>query len=405
MTNNTSHKPRPIPQVMISSTFTDLKEHRDALARAIHQHDLHAKVMENAAAKLVDVIDSSLQMVRDSAAYIGVISRKYGQTPPCTRRNPDDLSITELEFNEALRLDRPILLFIMTKDHLVRESDIEVNPEKKGKLDAFRERAKQMSPDSAVHRIYAEFNSFEEFKDKISSSIAELSHHLESQSPGEDDTPDVPNIPPPPAFYAEPDYIGSHRFVGRESQLQELDDWAKLADPTNLLLFEAIGGNGKSMLTWVWATSPNHATQARSDWAGRFWYSFYERGALMADFCQRALAYMTEQPLEELRKKKTTELMEPMLAQLHAKPWLLILDGLERVLVAYQRIDAAEMPDEEANSPTDKIVDRNPCDTIRDEDNDLLRVLAAAAPSKILVSSRLTPRALAVALLRHREPN
>ena len=203
---------------------------------------------------------------------------------------------------------------------------------------------------------------------------------------------DASPIPTPPAFYAEPDYIGSHRFVGRESQLQELGDWAKPADPTNLLLFEAIGGNGKSMLTWEWTTE--HATQVRADWAGRFWYSFYERGAIMAEFCQRALAYMTGQPLKELRKKKTAELTEPLLAQLHAKPWLLILDGLERVLVAYHRIDAAEMPDEDANSPTDKIVDRNPCDAIRDEDNDLLRALAAAAPSKILVSSRLTPRVL-----------
>ena len=171
-----------------------------------------------------------------------------------------------------------------------------------------------------------------------------------------------------------------------------MSDWASHADPTNLLLFEAIGGNGKSMLTWEWTN--HHATKIRSDWAGRFWYSFYERGAIMADFCQSALAYMTGQPLEELRKKKTAELKEPLLAQLHAKPWLLILDGLERVLVAYHRIDASEVPDEEANIPTDKIVNRNPCDTIRDEDGDLLRALAAAKPSKILVSSRLTPRVL-----------
>ena len=60
-------------------------------------------------------------------------------------------------------------------------------------------------------------------------------------------------IPTPPAFYAEPDYIGSHQFVGRARELEELSDWAKPADSTNLLLFEAIGGNGKSMLTWEWA--------------------------------------------------------------------------------------------------------------------------------------------------------
>lgn len=87
-------------------------------------------------------------------------------------------------------------------------------------------------------------------------------------------------------LYAEPSYIGSHEFVGREAQLDVLSDWAVPADPHPVLLFDAIGGSGKSMLTWEWTTQ--HATQVRGDWAGRFWYSFYERGAVMADFCRRA---------------------------------------------------------------------------------------------------------------------
>src|SRR5690349_13743570 len=103
-----SHQPQQVHQVMISSTFTDLREHRAALIAAIHQHGLHAKVMENDSAGLMDVIESSLSMVQQSAAYIGLISFKYGQTPPCPDRNPNELSITELEFNEALRLRRPI---------------------------------------------------------------------------------------------------------------------------------------------------------------------------------------------------------------------------------------------------------------------------------------------------------
>ena len=159
-----------------------------------------------------------------------------------------------------------------------------------------------------------------------------------------------------------------------------------------MLLFEAIGGNGKSMLTWEWTN--NHATKIRPDWAGRFWYSFYERGAIMADFCQHALAYITGQPLKDFQKKKTPELSKLLLHHLQARPWLFVLDGLERVLVAYHRIDAAEVPDEAANAPTDKILSRDPCAAIRPEDDDLLRALASAAPSKILVSSRLVPRVL-----------
>jgi hypothetical protein len=308
---STSSQPRQFPGVTVSSTFTDLTEHRAALIEAINGLHLHPVAMENDAAKPVDVIESSLQMVRDGSAYIGIIGKKYGQVPRCATRNPDKLSITELEFNEALKLGRPVLLFIMGDDHLVRAADVETVGTKRKKLQAFIERAKKMSADSAVHRVYSVFESVEDFAKKAARSLAGLPRHLEKPEDAET-TDDVPpalspvepdSIPTPPAFYAEPDYIGSHQFVGRARELEDLSEWARPADPTNLLLYEAIGGNGKSMLTWEWTTG--HATQVRADWAGRFWYSFYERGAIMADFCQRALAYMTGQPLKELRKKKT----------------------------------------------------------------------------------------------------
>lgn len=198
-------------------------------------------------------------------------------------------------------------------------------------------------------------------------------------------------IPKPPAFYAEPRYIGSHEFLGRRAQLDILDRWSASVDSSTILLFEAIGGAGKSMLTWEWTTK--RAANTRGDWAGRFWYSFYERGAFMADFCRCALAYITGQPREDFRKKKTPELGELLLHHLQARSWLVVLDGLERVLVAYHRFDAAQLPDEKAGV-TDEIANRDTCSSIRPEDDDLLRALAAAAPSKILITSRLIPRIL-----------
>jgi hypothetical protein len=395
--------PRSVPQVMVSCTITDLMEYRPALIDAIICHGLHPNVMEHDSARLVDVIESSLQMVKVSAAYIGVISLNYGQTPEDAVRNPHRLSITELEFNEAQRLGRPVLLFIMGEDHPVKRADIEKDPEKEEKLKAFRERVKEIAPGSPVNRVYAVFNSIDEFKTRIGSSLNELSRLLASKAPVESPAA-VPSstsptlfvsIPQPPAFYAKPDYIGRHDFVGRTAQLQVLTDWAKPSDSTSVLLFEAIGGNGKSMLTWEWTTK--HAEAARAGyepWAGRFWYSFYEKGAIMRDFCLHALHYMTQQPMETLEKKPMVTLRTALVAQLHARPWLLVLDGMERVLVAYHRIDAAEVRDEDVNRPTDKILDRDPCDAIRPEDTELLRALVAARPSKILISSRLIPRVL-----------
>lgn len=201
-----------------------------------------------------------------------------------------------------------------------------------------------------------------------------------------------PQLPAPPAFHAVTDYIGRTTFFGRKAQIQLLSAWAQASDKTSILLFEAIGGSGKSMLTWEWATK--HASGVRGDWAGRFWYSFYEKGAVMRGFCQHALAYMTQQPLREFEKKTMSEMRRELLYELQKKPWLLILDGLERVLVAYHRIDAAEVSDEDMVTPVDKILDRAPCDTLHYEDADLLRSLAVASPSKILISTRLIPSVL-----------
>jgi hypothetical protein len=190
MSNDKNPTPRQYMGVMVSSTFTDLKQHRTALIDAINGQGLHEVAMENDSAKLVDVIDSSIQMVRDGAAYIGVISHKYGQTPLCPSRNPRHLSITELEFNEAQRLERPTLLFIMGDEHPVTKGDIETDPTKREKLNVFRERAKQMRPDSPVHRVYATFNNLDEFVKKGIHAAANLRRYLDEK----DSTAALPHI-------------------------------------------------------------------------------------------------------------------------------------------------------------------------------------------------------------------
>jgi len=400
MTHAGPPAPRQFPGVMVSSTFADFRQHREALIGAISGQGLHPIAMEqDSALPAGTVIDSSLQKVRDGSAYVGIIGARYGNIPDSADHNPERLSLTELEFREARSLGRPVLLFIMGPDHDVKQRDVEPDPEKIRKLEAFREDAKQADPGSRVHRVYKVFNSLGEFEVAVTQSVAELRRYLDESAAaaGRDQawvaagSAGGGDIPAPPALYAEPRYIGSHVFVGRAAQLASLDDWATPAEAHPVLLFEAIGGTGKSMLTWQWAT--RHASSTRGDWAGMFWYSFYEKGAVMADFCRRALAYMTGQPLAAFRKKKQPELSALLTRQLQTRCWLLVLDGLERVLVAYHRHDAAQLADEQAGS-TDEIARRDPCSAIRPLDDDLLRQLAAASPSKILITSRLVPRVL-----------
>lgn len=374
---------------MISATAFDLPVHREKVQEACLGEEVFPLWMKHLPPTDAHGVQVSLEMVDKADIYIGIYAWRYGWVPDFD--NPDKISITEMEFNRAVERKsegklKEILIFVVHDDHPpARASDIEIGDEAQRKLKAFKDRA-------SAGRVRGEFVSADDLRAKVTQALSALLRS-EMRSAPQTSTPCAPE------FYAEPPYLGSHNFVGRNDELQALTNWAGRADSTSVLLFEAIGGNGKSMLTWEWASDKEgkYATTARptdSPWAGRFWYSFYERGAVMADFCQRALAYMTSRPLNEFAKRKTAELKEELLAKLKARPWLLILDGLERVLVAYHRIDAAEVPDEEANAPKDSIANRNPCDAIRDEDNDLLRAFAGASPSKILVSSRLTPRVL-----------
>jgi tetratricopeptide (TPR) repeat protein len=165
-------EPKLFRAIMVSSTFTDLEAHRREVIDAIQRFGFYPNVMEFSGARSdADVIDASLKMVRESAAYLCVIGHKYGQTPVDADRNPKGLSVTELEFNEARRLGLPILLFLMGDDHPVTKGDIEPDPKKQKKLQAFRKQAKRIDPGKPAERVYETFASKEEFAKQAAISV------------------------------------------------------------------------------------------------------------------------------------------------------------------------------------------------------------------------------------------
>jgi len=89
---------------------------------------------------------------------------------------------------------------------------------------------------------------------------------------------------------------------------------------------------------------------------------------------------------------------------------LFVLDGIERLLVDYNRFDAQYRADESAGTE-DQLSRRQPLAMVRDEDSDLFRALLSVEKSKILITSRLLPRCMVNAahqplpgLLHHRLP-
>jgi tetratricopeptide (TPR) repeat protein len=189
-------------------------------------------------------------------------------------------------------------------------------------------------------------------------------------------------LPSPPAFHAVPPYVGSAPFTGRVDDLAALDAWARSPDP--VMVVEAIGGTGKSALTWEWAQS--RAAAAVDGLAGRFWWSFYDGSASISRFLRELLAYVSNRPLDEVRRLDRTELSSQVLAALRSRPYLLVLDGFERLLAAYHRFDPSKLRDEEVEPAKRSLIEPHA--------EEVTRALTGAGPSKILISSRLMPNAL-----------
>jgi tetratricopeptide (TPR) repeat protein len=274
------NEPKAYQAIMLSSTFTDLKEHRQRATKAIEKFGYRANVMEYDGARAdANVIESSLKMVRDSAGYICVISLKYGQTPFDPDENPDRLSITELEFNEAMRLGRPIVLFVMDDEHLIRKADIESDPGKLEKLDAFRERAKRLGDRSEVERVYETFETLDQFSTAAAIAVGRLIQHLERKA-SEPLAASTPAIEAPvriPTLSNIPINLPLH-FLGRDEDLAAVDEaLQRNQGRVAITALHGLRGVGKSTLAVA------YAHRRREDYQATWWIRAEMESTMRAD--------------------------------------------------------------------------------------------------------------------------
>jgi Domain of unknown function (DUF4062) len=97
------------PVLYISSTFRDLEEHRAALKSALEKADYDVDCMERYPAFDERPLDRCLADVAACDAYILILAHRYGTRPDC--RDGRALSITEREYEEAIRRSRTTLAF------------------------------------------------------------------------------------------------------------------------------------------------------------------------------------------------------------------------------------------------------------------------------------------------------
>ncbi len=334
--------------VMISSTARDVPVHREQVRLACERAGFEPReMMEHLPALDTNAVEILLRMVDAADVYIGILALRYGSVPEGA-----ELSITEMEYNRAVKQGKPRLIFLMHDDHPIRPRDMETGPGAV-KLAALKARIGQ-------ERVAAFFKSPGDLRSHVVEALTALRLQIEAPDSAAAHRSAAASlhrytaIPAPPVPYVAHPYtlLQVRDLIGRQAELNLLTDWVTnpAFDTARLFCCVAIGSMGKSALTWQWFQ--HIAPQEMRPLAGRLWWSFYESDASFEQFLVRALAYASGQSEAEVRALARPDCEVQLLAILDAQPFLCVLDGLERLLLAYQRMDASSLVDDDYDAQT-----------------------------------------------------
>ncbi|MEL7530145.1 MAG: DUF4062 domain-containing protein [Bacteroidota bacterium] len=388
--------------VMVSSTSYDLKNFRQEVGDACLRAGTFPLMMEQLSARDENAIETSLKMVDEADVYVGIFAHRYGSIP-----KGHEISITHMEYDRAAERGIPILLFFIDDDVPVLPKDFDTG--------IAAEKLKTFKAELKGSRVAGFYKNKEDLRGLVLQSLSEYKAGLEQdQAPttakkAAQELNRLTAIPARPEPYIAHPYtlLQTRGLVGRKPELELLTDWITKPKWADIRIFNvvAIGGMGKSALTWKWF---NEIAPQEVNFAGRIWWSFYESDASFANFLSHSLAYLSGQSLEEVKKLNLPEQQNALLRLLGQENHLIVLDGLERILNAYARMDAAYMLDDSlldeqtANrvagayglpeSAGQSFVSKHQMRKTADiRAGQFLRRLARLKNSRILVSTRLYP--------------
>lgn len=97
--------------IFLSSTWKDLEEHRKAVLFILARLKKQVESMEYFGSMPGEPIDECLEKVRNSAFFIGILGTTYGSIAL------EGKSFTELEYDEAFRQKKKILIYCIDEDN------------------------------------------------------------------------------------------------------------------------------------------------------------------------------------------------------------------------------------------------------------------------------------------------
>jgi hypothetical protein len=149
-------------RVYISSTYSDLKEYRTAVASTLANFGLSSFGLEGFADE--PPLAAAFKAVEASDIVIVLVAHRLGYVPP-----EGDKSLVELEYDRARELAKPILCFLLDDDQPWPPSQIDADYTRIG---AFRKRLLEQ-------HLVGRFTTPNDLASKVALSISQYSRHVE----------------------------------------------------------------------------------------------------------------------------------------------------------------------------------------------------------------------------------
>jgi WD40 repeat protein len=148
-------------KVFLSSTYLDLVDYRKAAAEALDRLGQQAGRMEVFGARPEEPLMACLREIEDCDLFVGIYAHRYGYIPDAS-----DTSITEAEYRQARKCNKPIFCFIVDDEYPWPPKMIDDEPG--------RSKLKEFKKEISKGLVKDTFTTPENIAYKIATSIGRL---------------------------------------------------------------------------------------------------------------------------------------------------------------------------------------------------------------------------------------
>lgn len=337
-------------KIFVSSTYLDLKRYRDKARKAIEESGNEFVGMETFKSHTHEPSEFCPESVEECDAFVLFVAYRYGNIP-----EGEKISITQLEYEHALKNKIPARVYLTDDAHPWQPKFIDKNRES---IDGFRNLLLR-------EHTCSFFTTPASLYEKLKLDIGKF---------------------PVRSYIAHP-YALQKNFTGREQERKMLTDWLT-REPHPMLAVIAIGGMGKTALAWYWLMEDIFGSDEQP--RKIVWWSFYDLESGFDRFLKKAIEYFSDDEVDWDSLESTRDQMEFLYKVLYDNRFLLVLDGVERILCAYYNLGSPYQGDE---IKEDERGDFRSC--IEPNCGIFLQWLASGYPqTKTLLTSRLYPKEL-----------